>query len=334
MRRPLLAAPLVPLVLASACIAAGQSRAAVETIDLMPLYWRFWERAQSLPVERQAALFRELVVAQRPEIYNADVMQVPGGGSFADAVPAIYPKAVAWTSPHEATMRRLSREIGTTLPQQEAAFRRTFPDFRFEGRVYFLYALGAFDGAVRQVEGRPALLFGLDVIAAVNGEDASLAPLVHHELFHAYHGPLIGTTGRGHPLYLSVWVEGLATLVARQLNPDASDIAIFGLPTNTPRRTRDDLPQLASLLRKKLDSSAADDYDTFFTGNEPDATVPRRSGYFLGYLAAKRIQRGRSLQELARLTGPDLRQAIEAALADPVALASSDVAPGGDAPRD
>jgi len=152
---------------------------------------------------------------------------------------------------------------------------------------------------------------------------ASVAPLFHHELFHAYHGPLIGTTGRGLPLYLSLWTEGLATLVARSLNPSASDIAIFGLPPNTPQRAREDLPRLAALLRAKLDSTSSDDYDLFFMGNEGDAAIPKRSGYYVGYLVAAQIKQRRPLRDLAPLKGADLRRAIDAALAEPAALADA-----------
>ena len=304
-------------------LAAAQPPRAVETIDLMPLYWQFWERAHALPVADQIPLFREMVVERRPDVYNAAVMNVPGGQAFVEALPDIYPKATAWTSPHVDVMRRLSNEIATTLPQQEAAFKREFPDFAYDGRIYFMYALGAFDGAVRTVDGRPALLFGLDVIAAIHGSGASVAPLFHHELFHVYHGPLIGSTGRGLPLYLSLWAEGLATLVSHRLNPSASDAAIFGLPPNTPQRAREDLPRLAGLLRAKLDSTSPDDYDAFFIGNAPDADIPKRCGYYVGYLVAARIQQGRPLRELARLKGPQLRHAIDAALTDPAALAGA-----------
>jgi hypothetical protein len=329
MRAPIGARAFVVVVVCVAGMLAmptAQSARSVEIVDLMPLYWRFHAAAQGRSLDQQVRLFREMVVERRPEVYNAEVMQVPGGRSLADALPELYPKATAWTGPHTDVIGSLSREIASSMPRYEAAFRREFPDFAYAGRVYFMYSLGAFDGAVRTVQGRPALLFGLDVIAAIHGEVATIGPLLHHELFHAYHGPLIGTTGRGLPLYLSVWTEGLATLVARQMHPSASDVAIFGLPTNTPQRVRDDLPRLAARLRAALDSTVPDDYGTWFTGSETDAETPRRSGYYLGYLVAARIQQGRTLRELARLEGPQLRQAIDAALADPAALASGDPA--------
>ena len=292
-----------------------------ETVDLMPLYWQFRERAQGRPPDEQVRLFSELVVARRPDVYNAAVLNAPAGTPFDGFLRETYPKATAWTDPHVEVIRTLSKEIATSMPRHVDAFRREFPDFAYAGRVFFMYSLGAFDGAVRTVDGRPALMFGLDVIAAIHGDAATVAPLFHHELFHAYHGPLIGDTGRGLPVYLSVWAEGLATLVARRLNPGASDVAILGLPTNTPRRVRDDLPRLASQLRDRLDSRAPEEYDTWFTGNDTVAAIPRRSGYYLGYLVAARLQQGRSLRELALLKGDALRDVIDRTLADTEGLA-------------
>jgi len=325
MRTRLIGLQLVILVaLLGVSGAARQRSAPVETIDLMPLYWQFWAKAQSLPEAEQVRLFRTMIVERLPEVYNTAVMSVPGGKSFADALPEIYSEAVRWTSPHQDVIRKLSKEIDTALPQHEESFLKAFPDFKYRGRVYFLYALGAFDGAARTVEGRPALLFGLDAIAAIYGDTASVGPLFHHELFHAYHGPRFGDTGRGFPLYQSVWSEGLATLVARRLNPGASDLAIYGLPANTPQRVRDDLPKLAALLSGKLDSTSGADYDEFFVGNDPKASSPRRSGYYLGYLVAARLNQDKPLKDLARLKGPQLRQAIEQALADPAGLAAAE----------
>jgi hypothetical protein len=324
MRARIVVMPLATIITAlAAAIPTAQRRADVEMVDLMPLYWQFWDKAQTLPIGDQVQLFRQMVVDRRPEVYNAAVLNVPGGQSLTEALPKLYQEGVQWTSPHQEVMRKLTAEIATTMPQHEASFRREFPDFTYQGRVYFMYALGAFDGAARTVEGRPALLFGLDAIAAIYGGTASVGPLFHHELFHAYHGSKIGNTGRGLPLYLSIWSEGMATLVARRLNPSASDMAIYGLPLNTPQRVRDDLPRLSTLLRSRLDSTLPDDYDEFFVGNDPTSKMPKRSGYYLGYLIAARLAERRTLKDLARLKGQDLRRAMDQALADPAGLSAA-----------
>ena len=49
--------------------AARQRSTAVETFDLMPLYWQFWAKAQSLPeAEQIPKLFREMIVERLPEV--------------------------------------------------------------------------------------------------------------------------------------------------------------------------------------------------------------------------------------------------------------------------
>ena len=318
MRLFCLAFPLVALAIA-ACHRETPPVArttSLETIDLMPLYWAFDRRVAGEPMDEQVRLFRELVVERRPEVYNATVLGTPGGQPLESLLPGIYPQAAAAAAKHRPVMQALSREIADSLPRHVASFRREFPDFAFEGPVYFLYSLGAFDGAERQVQGRTALLFGVDVIAAIHGRGASVAPLFHHELFHVYHTR--GQGGSGRPLIQSLWAEGLATLVARRLNPSASDAAIFGLPPNTPERVLRQLPALAAHMRARLDSTSQQDYAELFPGNEPDAPLPRRGGSVVGYLVARRLQQGgRSLRELAQLEGPALRRSVEDAVAAP-----------------
>jgi hypothetical protein len=98
-------------------------------------------------------------------------------------------------TPHLATMRTLSKRIATDLPRYESTFRKAFPDFAYDGEVYFLSSLGGFDGATRTVKGRTALLFGVDMIAYVYGETDPQA-FFHHELFHIHHCGSSGTKAR------------------------------------------------------------------------------------------------------------------------------------------
>jgi len=42
--------------------------------------------------------------------------------------------------------------------------------------------------------------------------------------------------------------------------------------------------------------------------------VPPRGGYYVGYRVAGRVAAGRSLQQLARLRGPELEAAVRLAL--------------------
>jgi hypothetical protein len=282
-------------------------------VDATPLYWAFEEKARGAPLEEQARLFRRMVVDARPELYTAEVLGFEESKPFDEQLAARYTRVAPMIAPLLPTMRRLSTDLVRDLPAHEASFRRTFPDLAYDGEIYFLASLGGFDGGTRSVKGRTALLFGIDMIAYVYGPDARLGPLFDHELFHIYHEQFPDAEA-GERIYRKLWEEGLATYVARTLNPDADERTIFGLPEDMPARSRAMLPRLAGMLREKIDSTEKDDYKMFFWGGQAGGEIPQRSGYYVGHAVVERIGRGRALPELARLRGAALRDAVRGAL--------------------
>ena len=304
----------VVVALSASPVLASAPAPAYRVIDLTPTFWRYWDEAQGKPEPEQARLFRERVVAAHPDVYTPRVLGLDEDEPLDDELRERWPLFLGFVGPQLPLARRLSTEIGKELPRFDATFRRTFPDFAYDGEVYFTVSLGAFDGGTRPVKGRTALLFGVDVMARVYGEDADPASFFHHELFHLYHeqfpdSALSGTLGR------AVWREGLAVYVAERLNPGTPEAVLFGLPQDMPERVRARLPALAQRLRKNLDSRERGELLLFTSGQSKDAEVPERAGYYLGYLVAKELAQGRSLRELAQLRGPKLRAEMDRALA-------------------
>jgi hypothetical protein len=203
-------------------------------------------------------------------------------------------------------MRQLSAQLASELPGHLKRFRVAFPDFQCSTPVYFVYSANAFDGAVRQVDGKPALLFGIDVVARLGND---LAPLVAHELFHVHHGQLVrdapDTVG------WALWREGLASYVSRQLNPDLPEEKACCLPSAAPVEAV--LPRIAGELRKQLDSEDEAVYRRFFLGGQ-EQDIPVRSGYLVGYRVAAELGRTRTVQQLAGLRFETLRPLIDQAL--------------------
>jgi len=281
--------------------------------DLTPTFWRFWDEARGKPQAEQLRLLREHVVATHPDVYTAEVLTLDTTLPLDEALAQRWPRFLAFAGKHLDTARGLSASLKEELPRYEDRFRRTFPDLAYTGEVYFVASLGAFDGGTRQVKGRTALLFGVDVIAAIYGEKADLEAFFDHELFHLYHeqfpDPELEDT-----LARALWKEGLATYVAGTLNPETPESLLFGLPVDLPERARATLPQLARELRARLDSKSPEDYKTFFLGHSQRKDIPARSGYYVGYLVARELGRTRSLPELARLQGRPLRDAIDGVL--------------------
>ncbi|AYA37366.1 hypothetical protein D3Y59_10075 [Hymenobacter oligotrophus] len=278
----------------------------------MPAFDAFWQKAQAQDEAAQVKLFQQMLADRYPEVYNNNVLGGPTDKTFAEVLPMRYPKVQKMVLPKMELVLRLGKQIGQELPRYEASFRQTFPDLDYRGRIYFIYSLGGFDGGTRTIGGQQALLFGLDMIAYVYGQEADPAPFFHHEFFHVYHSQFFD---RNESVASALWREGLATYVAKALNPSADGVNLFGLPLNTPARTQADLPRYARELRAVLDSEKQEDYARYFLGSmDEQAATPARSGYYLGYLVAEKLAKRHSLQELAHAKLAQLRPEIEQAL--------------------
>jgi hypothetical protein len=293
--------------------APGKVTASYRVHDLTPTFWKYWDGAEKLPVEEQVRLFVEQVVAAHPDVYTPHVIGLKADEPMERALLRRWPRFLGFVGAQLPLARKLSSQIGRELPNYDARFRKAFPDFAYTGDVYFLVSIGAMDGGTRKVNGKVALLFGVDVIARVYGDDADPESFFHHELFHLYQeqfpDPDLEDT-----IAQSLWREGLAVYVADQMVPGTPESVLLGLPLSSPARIRSDLGRYAEELRAQLDSKSPEEYKKWFTGGGDTAEPPGRGGYTLGYLVVKEIARGRSPAELARLRGPELRRELDQGL--------------------
>ena len=290
-------------------------------VDTMPAFFDFWERAEGAPLEEAGALFRELVVARYPEAYVPSVL---GAGSEAELdarIDRFLPRLPALVP----VMRRLHRAFEARLEEGTRRFLKALPSFGWDGDCYLMASIDGFNGAGREVAGRAALLFGLDVMADLQ-PDRDPMVLIHHELFHFHQaqGPA--------QIYAAMFFEGLATYASLVLNPgtareDALPMTHLHDPSDPVldapgRRVRfaDAMPEhaasLGAALLRCLDSESREDYATFFLGRASPAlgARPVRSAYYFGLEIASRLADGRSLEVLADLDPASLRAEIEAAL--------------------
>lgn len=274
-------------------------------INLMPTFWKFWEKAEKKSRAEKIRLFREMLVTPNAAVFENAVPTAARDeqlGNYLENLGTLIPG-----------MRTLSERLGRELPTYRATFQQAFPDMRWKGDVYFLPSCLHFDGAVREINSKATLLFGIDMIAQLQGERGNLAPLFHHELFHLYHRTVNPDCFRQPTLMMPLWTEGLATLVSQRLNPTATQAELL-LPDSLVDRCMASLPQLATELRAKLSSRLPQDFLDFFDGSSKRSDVPARAGYYLGMLLVRDIGSKIPLTEMARLSGEDLRHEVEMAL--------------------
>jgi len=278
--------------------------------DFTPDFLRFWDAAQNQPVEQQAQLWQQLYVAPHQKVF--DDLATPCKDQYdAGWFRANYLKELPRLVP---AIRTMVADLPHQLDAANRRFLKTFPDMRWSGDVYVMASGFCFDGRAQKIEGRNALLFGLDTMASL-GEQNPI-PIMQHELFHRYHREVFEFEGAaGYPLWATLWAEGLASYVAEQLNPSASELDLGKVPLGMVRKTEDRRAELAADFLQRFDSTAEKDATVYFNATDSkDPFVPARAGYQLGVLVARDLAKQESLQTLAHWSQAEAKPKIRAAL--------------------
>lgn len=300
---------IVAVLVASVVSTLGQGNS-YETVNIMEDFWRFWESSKSADEATQIKNFRHMVIAPHAEIFAGFT------GERSDEDLAKYMKQIARLIPR---MQNVNSRLGAELPMHEAKFLKAFPDMKWKGRVVFMPNYGVTDSGTGRMNDVDYLVFGVDTIAAKYGENADLAALFHHELFHMYHSQAVAEfKGKSRengevPLYWLVWGEGLATYVSHRLNPGATIEQIL-LTKGLAEQTDAAMPRFAREIRANIDSGDPNIWKPFMAAAANDKGIPPRSGYYIGYLIASELGKNTSLQKLARLSGDDLKKKMIKAL--------------------
>lgn len=281
-------------------------KASFRALNIMDDFWKYWEKAERADIPTRTKLFREMVINPHKEIYEGfvNIDDEDLAGYVRDIVPAI------------PRMRKITQKLDKELPEAVANFKKTFSDMNWTGTAVFMPNYGTTDSGGGLINGKHYQMFGVDTIAIQYGENASLAVLFSHELFHIYHAQFHPElTGKKRekgevPLYMLVWLEGLATYASHSLNPDASLEQIFLGQQKLQAEPK--LPQLARKILDNFDNGSPDVWKPFMSkGNDE---IPTRSGYYVGYKITQELGKKMSLRKLAQLKGESLRKKIKSAL--------------------
>jgi len=280
-----------------------------EFTDLTAAYVAFFDRTKDLATDARVAAFKADMAARFPGFYDAARLTYMTPGEYDASIA----RSFAQFPQRREAFTRTSASFRSMLQPAIDSFVRTFSDFRSAGHIVLLHSLGETDGGTRNLGGRSYLVFGADVMARLHapGEER---PFFHHELFHVYNGQFFGDCDA---VWCALWMEGLAVYVSEQLNAGASDAELL-LTSPRPIRAAVDanLVRAVCAIRARLDSTAQQDYASFFIGSSSFEDLPPRSGYYIGYLALKQAGKTQSPSALAHLDQSQARAALESALSD------------------
>jgi hypothetical protein len=299
------------LLIGSFCVAQSAPVPAPFSIhDFTPDFWRFWEAAQNQPMEKQAQLWQDLYVSRHQEVFN-DL-----------ATPCKDQWNPAWSRSHYLPdlpklvpgIRTLVADLPRQLDEANSRFLEAFPDMHWAGDIYVMASAYCFTGRSQVIQGRGALLFGVDGIAGFGQKD--LIPGMHHELFHRYHRDFFDfEASSNYPLWTALWAEGMATYVSEMLNPSASEIDLAQVPLGMVRQVNDRRARLAADFLRRFESTAEKDAKLYFNDiNSRNALVPPRAGYQLGVLVIRDLSKKHSIQAMAHWSQSEAKPNILAAL--------------------
>lgn len=306
-----------PLILLGALMAAGAVGTAhangaalppvMKVHDLASPFVEVWDRNAGRPDEDFIRDFKSTVAAKFPAFYGVE--RYAGKKTEAQRDAEIAAARAAFPALREVYTQKVAR-FNQELPTHIASFRKLFPDYEAKNDLWLVHSLGEMDGGKRRLNGEMVFIFGADMIARNHRQDASPF-FFHHELFHDYQ-PMQCTRWA---VWTALWQEGLASHVARQLNPAATDDEmLLNLPPNMAADTRKQMGRALDDLYAKLDSTDEQAYSGLFLRKGDDSGMPARRGYYMGMLVAEEAAKSMSLQQLAKLPCDEVRPVVVAAV--------------------
>lgn len=279
-----------------------------ELVDLATPYASFFDETRDLPSAERVAAFKSRFNGLLPGFFTAKRVGWMTGEQYDAAIARAFGTFPSIRERYAATTAGFSSLLGPA----HGNFVHTFPDLRPIGPIYILHSLGEFDGGTRPVAGHNRLVFGADVIAQLH-DFVDERPFFQHELFHVYHAQFFRECEQ---MWCALWMEGLATLVAQRLNPQASDAELL---LSSPRPIRPEVERDRAVaicaVMPLLESKGGASYASLFSNGPALGQLPPRVGYFVGYLVAQEAARDRSLMTLAHLKNADAHRVVKTAMA-------------------
>lgn len=289
---------------ASTKIASAHS-ADFRVINLWPEFEKFWKLAYGKSFEQQLALWNKIVEEPHQDLYDS----------------LVFPKNI---KDREERRRKRLEKFFLQIPQQFEVYKRLFlefdgtvneqiikysvkfPDARFTNKIFAVPG-ATFNGKSGDLlqSKEVVLAFGINVMLEM-GDDTDI--LYSHELFHMYQHDRLNideeTWNRKAKLTLPLWMEGLATYVSKEMNPEKPDEKVF-MSKDLAKISEKDLKWMAKKFLENAEAKPYDDknFETtaiwFVYGHQPRKDIPTRAGYYLGYRVVKELAKKHNTNEMA-----------------------------------
>ena len=283
----------MPAIVAAPAVMATPA-AGIVVRNLMPDFWNFWRAARDRPAAVQVQLWHELYQQPNAAVF-ADLRSTCNADLQPDVLQKQYFPILKSLIP---AMRALSASLPNEIISVEAQFTKAFADMRWRGPIYVMASVGCFNGRSQLIQGRQALLLGVDDMAGLH--ETNVRPLITHEMFHRYHYSHFAFEPElPQALWVRLWAEGLATFVAGRLNPGASTYELTTISPEAISRMDSQMSVLTKRFLGRLNSTSQADATAYFSDDSANKQIPPRVGYYMGLEVAQYLARRYPMQTMA-----------------------------------
>ena len=296
---------------APATATTAVSTAGLQVHNIAGDFLTFYDATEGKTTPERVAIFKRDIATKFPGFYGfarfgGKADQAFRNGTIAKSIDEF----AAIREAYAAKVKRIDQD----LPRNTAVFMKAFPDFRPDSPVWILHSLGEMDGGTREIDGQSVLVFGVDGMVKFHNQNVrDESAFFHHELFHVYHNPRLGTCEE---TWCALWREGMAVYVASKLDPAANeDELLLTLPDDMAAATRARLlPSLLALKQVLMSKDPTDYADLFNFGGPKTSDLPQRRGYYLGFIIARDLGQTYDLHTLANMPAAQAQPLVAAAV--------------------
>lgn len=272
----------------------------LEIVDTFPAFLDYWEKSQGLPLDVQIDRRAEDYLAVWPELLALQIddyreQDIDWREIARQKIFPILPERLPAMQTVHANL----------LAAGESIYQKTLQTLEININALFVIHVGIGCGAgwVTHFNGMPAILFGLENIAASGWHELdAISGLIAHELGHLVHCAWRERLGRatGSGPWWQLYEEGFAQY-CESLLLESSIWHQAQSDGDWLRRCQDNWDWLAAEFIRRVDSGET---VTPFFGSWFELHGKPETGYFLGCEAIQYLAKVRPLQEIARLADP------------------------------
>lgn len=279
----------------SATSSGVRSSESLRITDVAGEFISFWDKTKNMPDQERVKLFMIEIASKAPDLYENTLFSYCRNVLHADLNKRIAEQLTTFPmirNRYEQVYAELSKSMTHYLNR----FKGHFSDFRSDDvDVYIAHSLGGANGAANLVHNRTLFYLGVDMIA-IHNDYSNQEPFFDHEFFHVYH---VQKYKLNNQFYSQLWMEGLATYVAKDLNPEATNAELM-MNDDLIARTKKVLPQLIPEVANNLETLDTDGKLRFkyFNIESKDNKIPPRAGYYIGYLILQQIAKNTTIAEM------------------------------------